>query len=181
MQSMRRHRGAGRDGCGGSHACGSWRMFGWMRMRPAGARTTIVVTSPASGRYQGAMPYQISWEAAGVVRRFFGDLTIAERRASLLAICHDERFDELRFAITDYRAVQAYECSQAATMEIAAMHIGPLFTNPSLIIAAVTDRAEIVADIQHFMALGIVKAPYRVFASMDEARRWTEVHPRRYG
>ncbi|WP_132572577.1 hypothetical protein [Roseateles saccharophilus] len=114
-------------------------------------------------------------------RRFFGDLKVADRRASLLEICRDPRFDELRYAITDYSDVQAYESTPAGTEEIAAMHVGPLLTNPRLIIAAVTDRAEILADIRYFKDRGFTRVPYRVFATLDQARRWTERHPRIYG
>jgi len=120
------------------------------------------------------MAYTLTWEDSGIFRRYFGDVSIAERRASFDRICGDPRFDGLRYAITDYRDVGKYEITKNATMEIAAMHIGPLFTNSRISIAAVTDRPDIVAAIQDFMALGIISAPYRIFQTVEEAREWIE-------
>ncbi len=120
------------------------------------------------------MPYSLSWEPRGVVRRYFGPSTIAERRASFEAICRDPRFDSLRYSITDYRDVTQYELSHEATAEIAALHTGPLITNPRIRIAAVAVRPDIVMAIREFIALGFMQAPYRVFASMAEARRWVD-------
>ena len=120
------------------------------------------------------MPYQLTWEAAGVDRRYLGDVTIAERRASFDAICGDPRFDNLRYTITDYLAVDAYEVSRDATAEIAVLHVAPLRTNPRIVMAAVAVRPDIVAAIQTFVALRYTAAPYRIFPTLDEARRWAD-------
>lgn len=118
------------------------------------------------------MPFQISWEPAGVYRVYRGDVTVKERRASLAAICSDPRFDSLRYAITDYLAVGRYECTPADTAEIAALHIGPIHTNPHIVMIAVTDRADIRAAIEDFKRLAFTPAPYLVFGSVPEARQW---------
>ncbi|MCE9658382.1 MAG: hypothetical protein K8R60_07465 [Burkholderiales bacterium] len=107
-------------------------------------------------------------------RQYFGDVTIAERRASFEAICSDRRFDDLHYVITNYLEVRAYEITSAATAEIAALHIGPLRTNPRIAIAAVATRPDIVAAIQDFIAQGFIVAPYRVFPALEEARSWTD-------
>ncbi|GAP36774.1 hypothetical protein ABXN37_16655 [Piscinibacter sakaiensis] len=118
------------------------------------------------------MPYELTWEPEGVMRRYHGDVTVHERRRSLEAICGDRRFDDLRYAITDYLAVGHYEASEDATMEIAALHVAPLVTNPRLVIAAVAVRDDVVAHIRQLMALGWLRAPYRLFDRLDEARAW---------
>jgi hypothetical protein len=118
------------------------------------------------------MPYRLTWEPFGVYREYFGDVTVAERRASFDRICGDRRFDDLRYAITDYLAVGAYEVNRNATAEIAALHIAPLATNPALAIAAVADRPDILAAIEDFKSYGFTTAPYRVFATLAEARQW---------
>lgn len=123
------------------------------------------------------MPYTISWEPHGVCRTFFGDVTVAQRRASFDAICGDHRFDGLRYALTDYLAVQAYEITPSATAEIAALHIGPLFTNPDLLIVAVTDRPDIRAAIDEFRGYSFIRATYEVFATLAEARAWLASQP----
>jgi len=118
------------------------------------------------------MPYRITWEPFGVYREYLGDVTIAERRASFDAICGDRRFDDLRYTITDYLAVGSYETTSGATAEIAALHVGPLFTNPALVMAAVVDRADILAAIEEFKSHRFTTAPYRAFRTLAEARAW---------
>lgn len=118
------------------------------------------------------MPCKIVWEPEGVYRRLFGDVTIAQRRASVQAIAADQRFDGLSYAITDYLDVADYEATPESTAEIAAMHIGPLFTNPRLLLVAVVDRPDILASIHDFMRYGFIKTPYRAFSTLPEARAW---------
>lgn len=120
------------------------------------------------------MPYRLTWEPFGVYREYFGDVTVAERRASLDAICADPRFDSLQYAITDFLAVRSYEASPVTTAEIAALHIGPLLTNPRMLIAAVTDRPDVLASIEDFKRFGFTSAPYRAFATLAEARAWVD-------
>lgn len=118
------------------------------------------------------MPVELCWEPRGVYRRYRGHVTVAERRASFDAICGDRRFDDLRYTITDYLAVSSYEIRPDATEEIAALHIGPLQTNPRIVIAAVARDPHVLAAIEHFRALQFVRQPYRVFESVADARGW---------
>jgi len=118
------------------------------------------------------MPYRLTWERFGVYREYFGDVTVAERRDSLERICGDPRFDDIRYALTNYLAVEAYEVNRAATAEIAALHIAPLATNPTIAMAAVARRADILAAIEEFKGYGFTSAPYRVFPELSEAREW---------
>lgn len=118
------------------------------------------------------MPYRITWEPAGVYRQYLGDVTIAERRASFDEICGDRRFDRLKYTITDYLAVDSYEVTRHATAEIAAMHVGPLITNPSIVMAAVVARTDVAEAIEDFKRHAFTDTPYRSFRTLAEARRW---------
>lgn len=118
------------------------------------------------------MPYDHTWEPRGVYRRYFGAVTIAERRQSFDQICADPRFDDLRYTITDYLDVESYEITEQATMEIAAMHVGPTRTNPRIVIAAVAVDERIIGAIQHFISLQFIAQPYRIFATEEAARAW---------
>jgi len=118
------------------------------------------------------MPYRISWEPEGACRTYFGRVTIAERRASFDAIAADPRFDRLRYVLTDYLGIDSYEVTPEATAEIAALHIGPLFTNPRLLIVAVATRPDVLAAIDQFRSYRFTQAPCQVFATTAEARGW---------
>jgi len=120
------------------------------------------------------MPYDLTWEPRGVLRRYFGRVTIAERYESFERICADARFDALRYTITESLGTESYEVSEEATEEIAAMHVGPLRTNPRIVIAAVAVDEHIIGAIRHFMSLQFTPQPYRIFGTMAEARAWIE-------
>ena len=122
------------------------------------------------------MSFELSWEPRGVLRRYYGNVSIEERRRSLELICSDERFDTLRYTITSYLAVAEYEVSDEATAEIAAFHIAPLVTNRYIVIAAVATQPKIIAAIEHFIELGFVSQPYRVFPTEVAARYWISSH-----
>ena len=122
------------------------------------------------------MPYNLTWKRYGAFRQYLGSVTITERIASLEAICGDQRFDSLCYCITDYSEVESYEITDASTAEIAARHIGPLMTNPGIAIAAVATRSEIIAAIESFKSYSFTSAPYCIFATLQEARRWTNAH-----
>lgn len=120
-----------------------------------------------------SMPYDLTWEPPrGVYRRYFGHVTIAQRRESFERICADRRFDDLRYTITDYLDVETYELSEQATAEIAAMHVGPIRTNPRILIAAVAVDERVIGAIRHFISLQFITLPYRIFATEAEARAW---------
>ena len=124
------------------------------------------------------MPYDLSWEPGGVVRRYVGDVTVAERGRSFEQICGDVRFDSLHFVITDYLGVTRYEVTHEATEEIAALHVAPLATNPRIAIAAVATDPVVLDAIAHFKALDFVDVPYQVFATEALARAWLATLPR---
>lgn len=118
------------------------------------------------------MPFELYWEPRGVVRRFRGNVTLVERRRSLDLICGDRRFDDLRFAISDYLAVDTYESTPGSTQELAALHLAPLRTNPLIVLAAVVVAPAVVQALRDFIATGFVTQPYELFDNEAAARRW---------
>jgi hypothetical protein len=123
------------------------------------------------------MPFDLTWEPRGVYRRYWGDVTIAERRQSFERIFADARFDDLLFSITDYLDVGSYEITDEATEEIASLHVGATQTNPRVLIAAVVTDTRIIQAIEHFIALDMVPTPYRIFPNLAEARAWIAQTP----
>ena len=126
------------------------------------------------------MAFELIWEQRGVYRRYFGDVTIAERKRSFERICADPRFDDLRYTITDYLHVDSYEITDEATEEIAALHVGPLQSNPSILITAVVTDDRIIAAIRYFIALKFTEQPYEIFPTLEGARSWIAAARARY-
>lgn len=120
------------------------------------------------------MPYDIAWETRGVLRRYHGNLTLAERHASLQTIVNDARFDTLLYTITDYTAVDRFEDEPDATRFSAAMHIGPSLTNPGLMAAAVATRPDVLRSILTFKRHAPPTMRYEVFSTLALARQWID-------
>lgn len=118
------------------------------------------------------MPHTITWEASGLYRRYFGDVTYKERRLSLDEIYADPRFDHATYVISDYLDVQHFEQSLEATRELAAFHHGPQLTNSGMVLAAVATRQDIVAELQAFIGLNCISWPYKIFETLGAARDW---------
>lgn len=118
------------------------------------------------------MAFELEWESRGVYRRFHGHVTVGDRRQSLQAICADRRFDDLLYSISDYLDIGAFDYSAEANSELAALHIGPVWTNPKILIATVAVHEAVVASVGEFIALGFIKSPQRIFDSVESAREW---------
>ena len=123
------------------------------------------------------MPFDLTWEAHGVHRRYRGAVTIAERERSFDLICGDPRFDGLHYALTDYLEVSDYEVSETATEEIAARHIAPMQINPRIVIAAVAvdprihqPRPSTPGEVARFPAGDITPPQPAVLIGIDRAR-----------
>lgn len=124
------------------------------------------------------MGFELNWEPRGVYRVFRGHVTVEDRRQSLEAICADRRFDDLLYTITDYLDADSFDYSPEANSELAALHIGPVWTNPKILIATVAVDPALVASVTEFIALGFVKSPQRIFDSVESARDWIQhSHP----
>lgn len=124
------------------------------------------------------MSYELLWEPQGVYRRFHGDVSAHERRRSFEEICNCEHFDQLRYSITNYLDVAGYEEDRRATEELAALHIGPVCTNPNIVIAAVAVRPDIVESINYFIKLNFIDRPYVIFDELHQARAWVSATTR---
>ena len=118
------------------------------------------------------MPYRIAWEPVGVYRTYYGDVPGSERRKSLEEICGDPRFDSLRYAITDFLAAENLGESTLAALEVAALNIGPLMTNPTIILAAVAVDPSHREYVERVRSHGFIKAPYEIFPTSALARLW---------
>lgn len=120
------------------------------------------------------MPYQLVWEPRGLYRQYIGNVTVAERLASFNEVCADPRFDDLRYTITEYLAVEYYEITRESTEEMAAMHMVALGMNPRIRIAAVAVRRDVLDAIRDMKSHGFFEQPYVVFPVLEAARRWAD-------
>lgn len=129
------------------------------------------------------MPFEIHWEPRGACKRFHGFVTMDDLLHSVHCVEGDCRFDDVRYVINDFLAIEGHDVSETQVRMLAAIDNGAAHTNPNIRIAVVTDRDEVRMLARVYAAPPLGPYPTAVFSSMDEARRWVHapgrpVHPR---
>lgn len=119
-----------------------------------------------------ALGYELIWEHRGVLKRFFGQVTDIDVSDAVSGIHGDERFDELRYVINDFRAGIEHSVSPRAVEEFAAMEQAAAITNPHIRIALVASAAKFVDLANQYSGSVPHDCPTRIFTTLDEARRW---------
>ena len=118
------------------------------------------------------MPYQILWEPPhGVVRRYQGAITGRQQLESLQLVMGDERFDTLRYSLTDYLDVDHYELADGDFDTLAALHYGSYQSNPRIGYIAVARHADVRVALERFIGMGVSPYPLHVVPTMEQARR----------
>lgn len=67
------------------------------------------------------MGYEITWEAQGVVKRFFGDVSNDDLMKSSTVVQADARFDDLHYVLLDFHDCLSHSVTDPALLEIAAI------------------------------------------------------------
>ena len=117
------------------------------------------------------MPVEMAWESRGVRSRFFGSVTAADLLHHVREVCRHPDFSDLRFSILDFRhATDAVE--DADLLEVRAELIGSQYTNPKILVAAITTEREAIDHLTRFIGLGVLKQQIQIFSTPDDAMDW---------
>ena len=117
------------------------------------------------------MPVEMTWELRGVRSRFFGSVTAADLLHHVREICRHPDFSDVRFSILDFRhATDAVE--DADLLEVRAELIGSQYTNPKILVAAITTEREAIDHLTRFIGLGVLNQQIQIFATPDDAMDW---------
>jgi len=117
------------------------------------------------------MPVEMAWELRGVRSRFFGSVTAADLLHHVREVCRHPDFSDLRFSILDFRhATDAVE--DADLLEVRAELIGSQYTNPKILVAAITTEREAIDHLTRFIGLGVLKQQIQIFSTPDDAMDW---------
>lgn len=117
------------------------------------------------------MPVDMTWEFRGVRSRFFGSITAADLLHHVLEVCRHPDFSDLRYSILDFRdATDAVD--DAALLAVRAELIGSQYTNPNILVAAITTEREAIDHLSRFIALGVLNRPIQIFPTPEAAMDW---------
>jgi len=123
------------------------------------------------------VPYELQWEPEGVVKRFWGELSDGEIAASLAKIGADERFDALRYTISDLLEVRNVGALHVELEELGALDFAHALSNPRLQVAIVAGDEATMALLREAINRAGGPLRYGVFSSIEEARRWIKDDP----
>ena len=124
------------------------------------------------------MPYDITWQPRGAIKRFWGYLSAEEFFESGLRITADPRFGELAYMINDFLGVMDHALDRKAIEAIAGVRLGASLKNRALRVAIVSTDPRLVELVKYINSPHFVGAfETRSFASLEAAKRWLGVPP----
>jgi hypothetical protein len=117
------------------------------------------------------MPLEMIWEPRGVRTRFFGSVTAADLLHHVREICRHPDFSDLRFSILDFRdATDAVD--DAKLLDVRAELIGSQYTNPKILVAAITADHAVIGHLTRFISLGVLNRQIQIFSTPEAAMDW---------
>lgn len=118
------------------------------------------------------MPYTLTWEARGVIKKFFGRVTSDELFQAGIDTEADPRFDDYRYVINDFVECTGFSVSPGVVDEIAAIDEAAAKINHSIRIAVVATLPEIIAVANEYANSPMNAYATRIFATLQEAQGW---------
>ena len=117
------------------------------------------------------MPVQMEWEPHGVRSRFFGTVTATDLLHHVREVCRHPDFRDLRFSILDFRdATDAVD--DAGLPEVKSELIGSQYSNPGILVAAITVDRKVIGHLTRFIGLGVLNRQIQVFSTPEAAMDW---------
>jgi hypothetical protein len=120
------------------------------------------------------MPYIIQWEPNGVYKKFTGFVSAEEFFSSTQKFQGDPRFEEARYSINDFTAIDGHSMSHKDIKVIAGFSAGATLINSSVKVAIVTTSQTIIEFVNEFKEIGLKTFPVQIFPTLAMARKWAE-------
>jgi hypothetical protein len=122
------------------------------------------------------MAVEFIWEDRGVVRKFYGQITVSDVIDSTRQLASDPRFDALRYKISDYSEGASPDFDLKDLELLSAETFGAALSNQRILSAAVTTDPVVLDIIEQFQQM--IHDPYlKVFPTLAQARDWIAAHP----
>lgn len=123
------------------------------------------------------MPYSITWEQKGVYCKFFGKVETAHISDMLREIASDDRFDAIRYWLTDYLDVTQQHIVAADVDEVIALEFAQNFSNSHHYAVAVANDEDILALLHYWKSNHPDHEQIAYFTSLEQAREWIVIQP----
>ena len=126
------------------------------------------------------MGFKLIWHDGGVTKRYFGSLTGVDILTSVQQVEADERFDGLRFAISDFTGIDGVlleSFSDDLVEMVAAIDKAASNANPNIRIPIVTTHADIDRMARQYAASEFNVYPTKIVSTLDAAYAWLGIAP----
>jgi hypothetical protein len=125
------------------------------------------------------MPHENIWEERGVLKRFWGHLSGVELAASAEEVAASPHFDNLRYIINDFLALDGHARLDQRTLDaLASVRFGSMATNPNIRVVFVANEA-LRQELSDAMRQRPLKGTHETvaFDTVEQAREWLAAQP----
>ncbi|OHC65577.1 MAG: hypothetical protein A2040_13825 [Rhodocyclales bacterium GWA2_65_19] len=123
------------------------------------------------------MAYRTIWETNGICVRYSGHSSDREIALLVHEFQADERFDNVRYILHDFRDCENLTYSKLAIEELSAIDAAAAMSKPEHRVAVVSDRPDVLGMVKAYMDTGFqAKDQLRIFSSLEAARSWACVY-----
>ena len=125
------------------------------------------------------MVHKVSWTQGRVTVHYSEYCTEAEVLTVVVDLQSDPRFDGTHQALHDFSQCESLSASPEHLEELAGRNSAAVVSNPTLRIAVVTDRADVLAMLERFESIELNPFPLRMFSNTEDANAWLNKTPSR--
>ncbi|TBW29194.1 hypothetical protein [Gramella sp. KN1008] len=121
------------------------------------------------------MPYKTTWEANGIVWRFYGDVTAEEIEAANDEFYRDERSDISTYQIIDVLEVNDVEWTDMDIKEMAAQDKGASLLLNRIYVAYISNKEAVTHVLEKYIEISQMlnsSWKFKGFTDMESARDW---------
>lgn len=119
------------------------------------------------------MAYEVIWEPpCGAYRKYSGHVADDELVQSISGLYGDPRFDDLRYIINDFLAVDHISVTEDAVTYIAAISGAAARSNPYIKVAILIGETQNDSLAKTYATSRWTVFPTRVFRNAEDARAW---------
>lgn len=128
------------------------------------------------------MAHRTIWETNGICVHYSGHSSDREIAMLVQEFQADERFDNVRYILHDFRDCENLTYSRMAIEELSATDAAAAMSKPEHRVAVVSDRPDVHAMVKVYMDTGFQpEDKLRIFSSLEAARSWACVYAGLFG
>lgn len=116
------------------------------------------------------MPYEITWEQHGAIKKLSGFMSNDDVRSAFKALHKDARYNSLLYVLHDSSEVTGHEYKKEDVLLLLANHLGASVQNPRLRDIVVSRDQAFVEEIRSSMPVRLLPNPVEFFNTLAEAR-----------